>query len=291
MGAAWTATFLARPFMAPLVAVAGVLLGLEVRRSEGWRRGIITCATVGIASVLALVPWLVHNERVAEETHQPFLLFQPLASRPPFTNLFTPEVLAWYRSYEEPLIWLDWQKPIQAHYLSQEEQDQVAEMWKYIAAHDGEVTPEMNAEFHRITLERYAKAPLRLYVWRPISMVLKYWLSPRVSTLRFAVDTNPEYPTAGRAMMALFWVLNGGLTALAMIGILRRRRSRDSAFLWWIPAAVTATLVSIGSRETRLVMTVFPLITIAAGVGVEAALQAIAALRAGRSEKAAVSVP
>jgi 4-amino-4-deoxy-L-arabinose transferase-like glycosyltransferase len=266
-GAAWGFAVLCRPYLLPVAGAAALLAAWELRRSAGLRGAALAAVVLGGASVLTVLPWPLRNAWVSAHTGVPFVLFQPYGSRLPYTRMYTPEFMAWYRSLEEPLVWLDWRKPPDAPYLTPEEKLEVSRLWEHIAAHDGEVTPAMSEAFRRITEERYRRAPLRLYVWRPVSIALKFWMSPRLSTLRLAIDEQAGLTAAPRVLLGLFLALNLSVLGLGAWGVVRRGRPPDHYFLWGPPAALTLTLTVLAHRESRLVMPVFPLVVLAAALG------------------------
>jgi 4-amino-4-deoxy-L-arabinose transferase-like glycosyltransferase len=280
-GLAWGAAFLARPYLGPLIVVAAAVLWLEIRRSDRAQklRGALAFVAVGVGSALVATPWVLRNALLPREPGAKMELIQSMGSRPPFSKMYTPGFIAWLGSYEEPIVWLNWQLPPEANYQSPAEKQAVETLWQYIRTHDGEVTPEMNVEFQRVADERYRAAPLRLRVWRPISMALKYWLSPRLSSLRFSVGAEAGLPLAGKGLAASFLLLNLSFTGLALLGILRARREY---FLWALPAAVTVTLAALAQREARMVMPVFPLVALSASLGLWAAADLLRIIRSRR---------
>jgi 4-amino-4-deoxy-L-arabinose transferase-like glycosyltransferase len=276
-GFAWGAAALARPYLAVGAAAAAVVLWIELRqRARTHLRAAVAFAVVGVLSVGTIAPWTIRNAWVSKTTGAPFVLFQPYGSREPFISMYTDGFLAWYRSYEEPVVWLDSMKPPRANYFSQAEEDEVRALWEKIKEGKGRVTPEMNAAFQRIADERYAQAPLRMYVWRPLSIALKYWFSPRVSTFQLSMEENGNAGVASRTMTISFFFLNVSFVVLAFIGVISRVRSRDHWFLWVVPIGITAALAIVAQRESRLVMPLFPIVSIAAGVGLLALLARVA---------------
>lgn len=276
-GAAWGGAVLARPYILPVIPFAAAALWFEIKRRKGSHRpGMAAFVAVGIASVLTLAPWVLRNARVAREEHTAFVPFQHFHSRPPLTTMFTPGFSAFMNSFDEPFLWTDLFRPPVAHYSNPEEQRQVADLWDRMAKNEGVVTPEMNAEFESITAQRYKNAPLRLYVWRPISIALKTWFSPRTSTLRLTLDAG------ARKMRKAPWLIVGGflaintvVTLLALGGMIRELR-RDRASGWFLTAAflaLTVVLTALAMRETRLTMPFFPILCMAAAVGADGLLE------------------
>ena len=268
-GLAWGLAALSRSYLAPIAAVAGLVLWWELR-ARGSKRGFVGFAALGLGAALLVAPWVARNAYVASTTEEPFVLLERFGSRGVFLKMYTPEFRAWYQSYDEPFYWMDWKKPPRANYLTPEEKAEVAALWEQIAVNEGEVTDAMSARFAAVTAERYRRAPLRLYVWRPVSVALKFWASPRTSTVRFAVAGGSGLPLAGPWVKWMFLALNlafAGFAALGIVALLVRRK--PAVFLWAPPLVLTVILTVIVHRESRLVMPMFPFVAIAAGLGVE----------------------
>lgn len=286
-GVGWGLTVMARPYLAPAVLFAGIVLAVELSsagvftRRRAWALGFVG---FGFACAMTILPWTARNAYQARVAGMPFAVLQPYGSRAPFTEMYTPEFLAWYRSYDEPMIWLDWWRAPKANYLSEAEEKEVTALFSMIEKNQGKVTPDMSARFAAVTEARYAAAPLRLHVWRPISIALKFWLSPRASSFRFAMSDNSELNVAPKGMIAFFLLLNWTFVALVLIGIVRSR----ALFLWVVPLAVTITVTLLAHRETRILMPIFPLMCAACGLGLSVLLEWVAARRRrGQAERAA----
>ncbi|MBK8011018.1 MAG: glycosyltransferase family 39 protein [Deltaproteobacteria bacterium] len=282
-GLFWGLTTLARPYIAPVVVVVGVVLAYEIGRRANnasllrWQ-GVPAIFAVGVGSFLVVGSWTLRNYIAAQETEQPFVLLQVRGTNPPYTNMLTPGWRAWRDSYDEPFYWVDWHRPPKANYLSEEEKASVAKLWEHIAAHDGEVTPKMSEAFAEIAAARYRAAPFRLYVWRPISLALKNWLSPRTSTLRLSVVESETMPVSSRTIVYVFFGFNLILATFALLGWVGAAKTPGAAsasLLWTPPVVLTVVLVVIGARETRFNMVVFPSMCMAAGLGMTWALGAL----------------
>ena len=269
-GVVWGVIVLARPYMAPVAACAGAAIAYELWRSGSVsvKRASAALALVGIGCLAPVSAWALRNAHAAAATAKPFVIFQVWGSAPPHSNLHSPEYRAWRSSYDEPFYWVDWDTPPKANYLTKAESDEVKDLWAYIGTHDGETTPEIRAAFARITAERYSMAPLRLYIWRPISMALKNWLSPRASTLRLSVIDSYEIRKVPNLLRYVFFGLNGLTVMFALIGLVTQSRKHGSIVLWYPLISVTVVLVAVGARETRYNMVVFPVLCIAAALGI-----------------------
>ena len=272
-GVIWGVAMLARPYLAPLAAVAGVLLAFELRRSGApLKRAMIAFVLVGVTSASTLAPWLIRNYSVSQKTGQPFVIFRHYRSVELYLRLHQPEFSSWLRSYDEPFLWSRWDQPPRANYLDEEERAEVAALFEYLAAHKGAHSDDTRLGFRQIRDARFEKAPLRLYVWRPISLGLKLWFSPRVSLIRFSRRGSASIERAPIWLTALFLGLNASLSLLALLGIFVRRR--DGPFLWIWPAVLTGLLVALMARETRYVLPLFPIWCIAAAHGIRASTSA-----------------
>ncbi|MEO1334405.1 MAG: glycosyltransferase family 39 protein [Myxococcota bacterium] len=256
-----------RSYLAPLAAVAGVVVAFELAAQKAWSRAAVAFVALGIGSALPVGAWVARNAYVSVTTEKPFVLIEQFGSREEFVKLYTPGFRAWYKSYDEPFLWLDYQKPPRANYFTPEEKDEVAALWTQIMANDGAVSPRVNAAFQRIADERYAAAPLRLLIWRPLSLGAKFWLSPRASTLRMSLGRAGTLAQASRLIVIFFFLMNAAVAGLALVGILAHGRRAKGVILWALPLALTTILVIIVHRESRLTMPLFPILVVAAGVG------------------------
>lgn len=268
-GVAWGIGVLARPFLAPAAVVGMVALAIEAEPSSRSIRRHARWLVLPIAgSALVIGPWVFRNYVVATRTALPFVAFQTYGSRSPFTDLYTPDFLRWYRSYEEPFLWMDPFEVPRARYLTAAEEEEVRALWREIVARRAVLTPELNARFRRITDDRYRAAPLRLYVLRPLTLAVRYWLSPRLSTVRLSLVWTRWSRRAGLALTASLFALNLGLVAAAFWGVVLDWRSRRSLILWAPALALTVTLVTLAHRESRLTMPFYPILCVSAGAGV-----------------------
>ena len=256
---------LTRPYLAVLAPAIVVVLWSDLSAAGVSRSKSFGAAAVVLgAFVVVWLPWGLHNLEVAKQEDRAWVALRSYGSAPPYTNLYTPNVRAWFRSYDEPFRWPRWDRPPDANYLTEGERRSVAEMWRYLAANEGRVTPEMDAEFGRITEARYREAPLRLYVWRPVSLALKLWFSPRASALRFGDRPRPAW-----VRWSVFGI-NALTSLLAVAGIVLVRRRRDRVFLAAGPVLLTIGLVVLAARETRYVMPMYPFVVVAAALAIDA---------------------
>lgn len=282
-GAAWGGAALARSYLAPLAAVAGVVLWIELARRRpaaskafGDRlrsAGFAAFVAVGVSSACVVGSWVARNAYLAATSDTEFVLLEKFGSRDVYVRMYTPEFRAWYQSYGEPFYWVDWKKAPRANYLSPEEERAVQAAFAQMAEAEGQPTPETTATFGRIAAERYDKAPLRLYLYRPLSVALKFWLSPRASTIRLSMAKGSGLPVAGRGVVIVFFVLNVTFAGLALLGLIRQGRAKDVVFLLSFPLVMTAILTAIMHRESRLVMPLFPVVSLAAGIGLTVGLE------------------
>lgn len=273
-GVAMGVSALTRPYLIPVGAVFGALVALEQRRARSlsWGRTAVALAVVGAACAAPFAPWVARNAWASRTYGAPFVLVQAYASRPPYTNMHTKAFDGYMASFDEPFVWTDTFTPPSGGYLTPAERDEVAALWVQIEAGNGVMTPEMNAAFERLTVERYRRAPLRLYVWRPVSMALKTWFSPRASTFRVSLDGGSGLARGSRLLLGALLLINATTTLLALLGlvVVARRSALDAAFLWAPPAALTALLVWLATRETRLTMPLYGALALACAAGLVA---------------------
>ncbi len=280
-GVAMGLSALTRPYLIPVGAVFGLLVALELRHRRGLsiRQAVAVLALFGATCAVPFAPWVARNAWASRTYRVPFVLVQHYASRPPYTTMLTAEFEGYLASFDEPFVWTDTFKPPTRGYLTNAERDEVAALWRELEASNGSMTPAMNAAFSRLTAERYRQAPLRLYVWRPISMALKTWFSPRASTFRVSLDGGSGLAQGSKFLLLSLLVVNASTTLLALLGVFAvARRSRyDAAVLWVPPAALTVLLVYIATRETRFTMPLYGLLTLACAGGLVAVLDRVRA--------------
>jgi 4-amino-4-deoxy-L-arabinose transferase-like glycosyltransferase len=262
-GASWGTAALNRPYLSPLTVVAAIVLWWELRSAHDGRPLFHGLALLTVAG-LVVAPWTIRNAYWAHRLNQPFYVFQPLGSSPPYTSMYTPGFLAWMRSHEEPFVWSAWNEAPRSPYLDDAERREVAVLFAELRAHDGVVSVEMDRGFQHVADERYRKAPFRCYVWRRISSALKYWGSPRVSTVAMTVTGTPGTRSAPRWLLLLFVALSWSTTLLFALGMIVRR-SRTVIYPAAIAVATTIVLVEVGLGEARYLMPIFGLVCAGAG--------------------------
>jgi 4-amino-4-deoxy-L-arabinose transferase-like glycosyltransferase len=273
-GVCWGVVVLSRPYLAPLVPIAGWLLAWELKCRHGvsWRAAAVICSIVGASAALAVGPWVARNAHVTRTTGAPFVALQLYGSRPPFTTMYTPGFSRFMASFDEPFLWVDTFKAPRANYLTRDEKVETHALFAALERNAGVVTPEMNARFAHLAAQRYEAAPLRLYLWRPISMALKTWFSPRSGSFRTGRGMDTQ--SAPRAMVLSFLVINvtfslASLLGLGTLALGGRGRLFDLFILGFAPVITTATVVYVAMRESRLTVPLFPVMAIAAAVGIE----------------------
>lgn len=231
------------------------------------RTGLLAAGALLLFATVTVCPWFSRNFYWAQRLQQPFYLFQPLGSRAPYTLMYTPGFLAWMRSYEEPFMWSAWDQAPQGPYIDADERREVAALFLELRARNGEVTPEMDRRFRQVSDERYRKAPLRCYVWRPVSAALKYWGSPRLSTVALTITGSPGATTAPKWMRLLFFFLSWTTTAFFALGMALRRNA-SIGYPLVVTGVTTVILVQIGLNEARYMMPIFGIICAGAGRGI-----------------------
>jgi hypothetical protein len=92
----------------------------------------------------------------------------------------------------------------------------------YNQSHD--VTPEIDARFAALAAARIHAAPLRYYIWLPVTRITDMWLRPRTELLPsdprwWEFDDEPAWLTVS----IVFGLLNLAYVAAAAAGLLRSR--------------------------------------------------------------------
>jgi len=185
---------------------------------------------LAVGAFAPLVPWTLRN---LHSMHR----FEPLAPRYANDsdelvmagfNRWTKTWIADYTSVQE----IYWRVPgdtidvtrLPNRAFDSAEQRQETEQIFADYNQDHDVTPELDARFAALALARIHAAPLRYYIWLPITRIADMWLRPRTELLPsdprwWEFDDEPAWLTVSIA----FGLLNLAYVAAAAAGLLRSR--------------------------------------------------------------------
>jgi 4-amino-4-deoxy-L-arabinose transferase-like glycosyltransferase len=185
---------------------------------------------LAVGAFAPLVPWTLRN---LHSMHR----FEPLAPRYANDsdelvmagfNRWTKTWIADYTSVQE----IYWRVPgdtidvtrLPNRAFDSAEQRQETEQIFADYNQDHDVTPELDARFAALALARIHAAPLRYYIWLPITRIADMWLRPRTELLPsdprwWEFDDEPAWLTLSIA----FGLLNLAYVAAAAAGLLRSR--------------------------------------------------------------------
>jgi hypothetical protein len=250
-----------------------------------WRTSLRAPLFCALLVALPFVPWTIRNYRV-------FHVFQPLAPRyandPGESTLpgyvrWTKTWLADYVSSPE-LYWNGDSDPINIHKLPSRAFDSAEEYRqtdKLISDYNDvcSITPELDARFSALAVQRINRHPIRYFVVLPLARVADMWLRPRTELI---TDSSPfeamnnlipirwwewrQHPI-GSLIAFSYGLLNAALLALAVLGFARRR----------VPFAVMLgayvifrclLLATMENAEPRYTLEAFPIVLIAAAVAI-----------------------
>ena len=266
-GLAWGCASLARPYVAPLAAVAAIAAGFELAATRGVRKFEWASAiALSAGAFCAVAPWAARNAFWAHEMNVPFVVYQPLGSRAPFTTMYTPGFLYWMRSYEEPMIWADSTRAPEGPYLDDDERRRIAVLFERLTDRHYVVDDRLDQAFYNAGQQRRRAAPFRCYVWRRLSSVGKLWLAPRLSSIGRTVTGANSRATSSLWLLLCSLALSWSLTALAVLGFIAQR-TRAVLYPGALLIAITAILVEVGLSEARYLMVMLPVICMLAGSG------------------------
>jgi 4-amino-4-deoxy-L-arabinose transferase-like glycosyltransferase len=185
---------------------------------------------LGVGAFSPLVPWTLRNLRTMHR-------FEPLAPRYANDsdelvmagfNRWTKTWIADYTSVQE-IYWkvpgdgIDVTRlPNRAFDSAQQRQETEQVFSDYNQNHD--VTPELDARFAALAAARIHAAPLRYYIWLPVTRIADMWLRPRTELLPsdprwWEFDDEPAWLTVS----IVFGLLNLAYVAAAAAGLLRSR--------------------------------------------------------------------
>jgi hypothetical protein len=151
---------------------------------------------------------------------------------------------------------------------------QYAQTAALVAEYNGngqDFTPNMDAQFARLSEERIQAHPLRYYLWLPLGRTADMWLRPRVENLPIDMDWWVyEHHNDETIFSWAYAGLNAMFLLLALVGLCLRPK------YWpWMLAYLllrSALLMTIEAPETRYTLECFPILFVFGGIAVGRAL-------------------
>jgi 4-amino-4-deoxy-L-arabinose transferase-like glycosyltransferase len=250
-GRAHTGPLLAPLFTPPTILLAGVL--------------------VAIGATAPLVPWTLRNLHTLHR-------FEPLAPRYAndsdelVTTGFNRWVKTWTADYVsvQEIYWnvpgedIDVTRLPRRAFDSQPQRDQTVQLFADYNR-DRDLTPELDARFAALAAERIHAAPLRYYVWLPVTRIADMWLRPRTE-LSSADPRWWEFNDDGRwlAVSLGFGLLNLAYVALAAPGLLRSREYFGIGLFVLFLVLRSVFLGSLENPEPRYTLECYPAVIVLA---------------------------
>jgi hypothetical protein len=241
-----------------------------------FRRLLAAAIIVVVFALAPLAPWTIRNFRTLHH-------FQPLAPRyanetdelvPRGFNLWVKTWIADYTSVEE-IYWnvpgdkIDPGKlPARAIENPVERDATLAVIADYNEAQD--MTPELDARFGTIAMDRIRAHPVRYYVVLPVLRVADMWLRPRTELLppdprwwEFHDDTKQSVMAVG------FGLLNLAYVGAALLAVVRRPSRRPSGIrcaglLVCFLLLRSAFLGTLENPEPRYTLECYPVVILCA---------------------------
>jgi hypothetical protein len=253
-----------------VLAVKSLISESPISKDGGGRKRLFrfaaALAIVTIFALAPLVPWTMRNFRTLHH-------FQPLAPRYAndsdelVTRGFNRWVKTWMADYAsvEEIYWnvpgdkIDAQKlPTRAMENAGERDTTLSLVEDYNESQD--ITPELDARFGELAVERKRAHPLRYYVVLPLVRVADMWLRPRTETLPPDVRWWEFNDDAKRSTVAVgFGVLNLAYVTAALLALVCRRSSiRWSGLLVTFLLLRSAFLGTLENPEPRYTLECYP---------------------------------
>lgn len=262
-GAACGLAILSRPDSVLLASAVLIFLAARLVRRRS-RAALVQAAGFCLAAGLALAPWTLRN-------YLAFGIFEPLANEYGCAAgcYFPTGYLHWVRTWLKDETHFDYAFeaawPLGAAtfdaaglprdaYDSEAERRRVVELiGRYQRA--GSLTPELDADFRALAVERVRARPLRFFVGLPLRRLASMWLTG-FSTSR---------PTPYMMLLRVFSVLPLHLCGLAAFALW----SRGRPLMWLLLLAVLARSAFFGfhyAPETRYIVEAYPPMLVACAV-------------------------
>lgn len=258
-------------------AIIPAMLYLSFRSpAQSLSSRLLPAATASLVVLLPLLLWGVRNYRV-------FHVIQPLAPRyandPGETVPFG--FMRWYRTwgidFESTFdtYWAYDGAPIDIRNLparafdSPAQRTATASLLAQYNINQSE-TPAFDDAFTRLAAQRVAAHPFRYYLVLPIARVANMWLRPRTELLPIPIPWWQFTRPAASLFAIAFALLDAAYLALALIGLIRSRRT-----LWRTHPAILiaalafvalrcALLLTLDNSEPRYTLECFPVVILLA---------------------------
>jgi 4-amino-4-deoxy-L-arabinose transferase-like glycosyltransferase len=260
---------LVRPETPLILAAAGAVLLVRLRRRAAWSKLILALAWMAAGLVLALAPWAIRNSRTLGRIQ--FLAPYYAQSNGDF---IPGGFYAWTRTWmihEQDnylVVWKLGKGPIRIQSLPDSAIDSPAQRAQVVALlrayNDGwRMTPLLDRQFAALARQRAAQHPLRTYLYIPVARALAIWLRPRVELLRYSGDLWPlgerrrDNPADFEASLG-YGLLNIFYIGLGVVGAWRCRANPAAALIVLYLIVRTALLTTMPTIEPRYVAVCFP---------------------------------
>jgi hypothetical protein len=268
-GLAIGAAVLLRPDGGLLLAtVEAYVAWLIVWRVQAERAHLLRAALIILCVSLApLVPWTLRNLHT-------FHRFEPLAPRyaneeSAFVTVgFNRWVKTWMADYAsvEEIYWAVPAKAIDADNLpsraadSPQQREQTEELlddYNQLL----HLTPELDARFAALAAARVRHAPLRYYVWLPLTRIADMWLRPRTEILPpdtrwWEFDDDPKWS----ALAVELGVINLLYVGAALAGFIRARLAPHVGLLLTFVILRSVFLGTLENPEPRYTLEMYPVV-------------------------------
>jgi hypothetical protein len=260
---------LVRPDTPLILAAAGLIFLIRLRRRADWPKLALTISWMAAGLLLPLLPWVARNAHTLGR-------IQYLAPRYAETegDFIPPGFFNWTRTWmvrPEDNYLVPWKlgnAPIPVESLpasafdSATERNRVATLLANYNA-SLKMSPLLDRDFELLARRRTARHPLRTYLVIPVERVAAMWFAPRVRSLRYSGDL---WPPAERwrdnpwdfGVTAGFGLLNLAYFGLAIAGGWYCRARYAIAMLLAFALIRTAFLTQQISIEPRYVIVCFP---------------------------------
>ncbi|HXU21589.1 MAG TPA: glycosyltransferase family 39 protein [Verrucomicrobiae bacterium] len=260
---------LVRPETPLVLAAAGLIFTIRLRRRIDWPKLTLTISWMAVGLLLPLLPWASRNARVLGRIQ--FLAPHYAETEGDFIpyGFFNWSKTWMTRPDENYLVpWKLGNAPIPIESLpasafdSMAERNRVATLLTAYNA-DLKMSPLLDHEFELLARERTARHPLRTYLVIPLERVGAMWFTPPVRALRYS---GALWPPGERwrenpwdfGITAGFGLLNLVYFGLAVAGAWHCRARSAMAMLIAFVLIRTALLTQQTSIEPRYVILCFP---------------------------------